>query len=48
MKRLVASAACLSAWLMLLFSGYSLAGAVHLLLAAALVLFPWKAIPSDS
>ncbi len=43
MKRLFASAACLSAWLLLLFSGYSLAGAVHLLLAAALFLFPWKA-----
>ncbi len=49
MRRLVASAACLSAWLMLLFSGYSLGGAAHLLLAAALALFPWRAIsaPDD-
>lgn len=46
MKRLLGSAACLSAWLILLFSGYSLAGAVHLLLAAALILFPWKTISS--
>lgn len=47
MKRLLASAACLSAWLILLFSGFSLGGAVHLLLAGALALFPWKAISSS-
>ncbi len=43
MKRLLASAACLSAWLILLFSGVSLGGAIHLLLVVALVLFPWRA-----
>lgn len=44
MKRLVASAACLSAWLILLFSGVALGGAVHLLMIAALVVFPWRAV----
>ena len=48
MKRLLASAGCLSAWLILLFSGFSLGGAIHLLLVAALVLFPWKAALADS
>ena len=31
-------------WLALLFVGYAAGGAVHLLLAGALVLFPWKAL----
>jgi hypothetical protein len=31
-----------SAWLALLFSGVALGGAVHLLLVAALGLFPWR------
>ena len=44
MRRLYASAACLSTWLVLLFSGFSLGGAVHLLLVAALVLFPWTSL----
>jgi hypothetical protein len=34
--------ACLSAWLVLLFSGVILGKAVYLLLVAALVLFPWR------
>ena len=46
MRRLWISALCVSAWLMLLFSGWSFGGAVHLLLVAAAVLFPWKAAPS--
>ncbi|HEV7785369.1 MAG TPA: hypothetical protein VGQ28_08535 [Thermoanaerobaculia bacterium] len=33
----------ISAWLALLFSGLAFGGAVHLLLVAALVLFPWRA-----
>lgn len=37
-----------SSWLTLLFSGFALHGAVHLLLAAALVLFPWRALPGPS
>jgi hypothetical protein len=32
-----------SAWLALLFAGFAGGGAVHLLLLAALVFFPWKA-----
>jgi len=42
--------ALLSAWLLLLFVGWALGGAVHLLLAVALWLFPWKwlRIPADS
>jgi len=42
----VRSAAALllfSAWLALLFAGLVAGGAVHLLLLAALALFPWKA-----
>jgi hypothetical protein len=31
-----------SSWLALLFSGLALGGAVHLLLAASLGLFPWR------
>lgn len=34
--------AALSAWMLSLFSGWVFNGAVHLLLAAALVLFPWR------
>lgn len=36
-------------WLALLFMGFAAGGAVHLLLAGGLVLFPWKALtPSSS
>lgn len=31
-------------WLALLFVGFAAGGAVHLLLAAALGLFPWRAL----
>lgn len=31
-------------WLALLFMGYAAGGAVHLLLAGALAIFPWKAL----
>ena len=36
------SFALFSLWLALLFSGFSGRGTVHLLLAAALALFPWR------
>lgn len=32
-----------SGWLALLFAGFAGGGAVHLLLLAAVVLFPWRA-----
>jgi len=32
----------LSAWLGMLFIGWTLGGAIHLLLALALALFPWR------
>jgi hypothetical protein len=35
-----------SSWLTLLFVGWTLGGGVHLLLAAALVIFPWRDLPS--
>lgn len=41
-SRLYLSALCLSAWLILLFTGWTFAGATHLLLPAALLLFPWR------
>lgn len=39
--------ALLSAWLVLLMSGVALAGAIHLLLAAALLLFPWRRLGGE-
>jgi hypothetical protein len=41
------SLACLSAWLVLLFAGWAGGGAVHVLFVAALVLFPWRALPGS-
>jgi hypothetical protein len=34
----------LSGWLVALFAGLAGGGAVHLLLAGALLVFPWKAL----
>jgi hypothetical protein len=45
--RAVFSLILISAWLALLFSGLAFGGAVHLFLAAALALFPWRAAASD-
>ena len=42
MARLALSFGLLSAWLALLLLGWSLGGAVHLLLVGALALFPWR------
>lgn len=42
MARLTLSVALLSAWLILLLSGFALGGAIHLLLVASLALFPWR------
>lgn len=39
--RSVLSLLALSGWLVALFAGFAAGGAVHLLLAGALVLFPW-------
>jgi hypothetical protein len=41
--RLFAAAACFATWLVLLFYGFVLGGAVHLLAAAGLALVPWRA-----
>jgi hypothetical protein len=46
MVRAALSVAALSAWLVLLFSGWVAGGAVHALLVAAVVLFPWRAAAS--
>ena len=40
--RLFAAAALVSAWLVLLFFGHALGGAVHLLAAVALAIVPWR------
>lgn len=37
----------LSAWLVLLFAGWIAGGAVHLLLVAAAVVFPWRALKEE-
>jgi hypothetical protein len=42
MARLTLSVALLSAWLILLLSGFAFGGAVHLLLVGSLVSFPWR------
>lgn len=42
--RLLLAAALLSSWLIFLFTGLALGGAVHLLLAAALAVFPWRGL----
>lgn len=42
-SRAALSVAALSAWLVLLFTGWVAGGAAHLLFAAALLLFPWRA-----
>ena len=41
--RAAVSIAALSAWVVALFTGWVLAGATHLLLVVALLLFPWRA-----
>jgi hypothetical protein len=38
--------ALVSGWLTLLFVGWIWGGAVHLLLAAAFLVFPWRALPA--
>ena len=45
--RALLSCLLLSSWLMLLFSGLALGGAVHLLLLASLLVFPWRALPAS-
>jgi hypothetical protein len=40
--RLVCAAACFAAWLVLLFTGFALGGAVHLVAVAGIVLVPWR------
>lgn len=43
MLRAALAVAVLSAWVVVLFSGWVGGGAAHLLLVAALLLFPWRA-----
>ncbi len=45
--RLALSVVALSAWLILLLTGFAAGGAVHLLLAASLILFPWRAAADE-
>ena len=42
MIRAIAATGLLSTWLVLLLSGVALGGAVHLVLLAALVTYPWR------
>ena len=41
MSRAIAATGLLSTWLVLLFSGVALGGAVHVVLLAAVVTYPW-------
>jgi hypothetical protein len=43
--RLFAAAACFAAWLVFLFFGFTLHGAVHLLALAGALVAPWRARP---
>lgn len=45
--RLALAFGLLSAWLVLLLLGWSAGGAVYLLLAAALGVFPWRALRGE-
>jgi hypothetical protein len=40
--------ALVSGWMALLFWGFALGGAVHLLLAAGLALFPWRSASASA
>jgi len=42
--RILISTVLLSGWLILLFVGWTLGGAVYLLLVASLAVFPWKTL----
>jgi hypothetical protein len=42
MLRIAAALLLFTGWLALLFSGFAWGGAVHLLLAGGLALFPWR------
>jgi hypothetical protein len=44
--RLFAAAVCFAAWLVLLFFGFTLRGAVHLLALTGVFVAPWRARPS--
>jgi hypothetical protein len=44
--RLFAAAVFLAAWLVLLFFGFTLHGAVHLLALAGVLVAPWRTRPS--
>lgn len=41
--RLLLACALFSAWLVPLLAGWAFGGAIHLVLLAALVVFPWRA-----
>ncbi|HYG63088.1 MAG TPA: hypothetical protein VEL74_10945 [Thermoanaerobaculia bacterium] len=44
LARAVLALVLFTAWLALLFAGFALGGAVHLLLAGSLALFPWRSL----
>ncbi len=43
--RAAAALLLVSIWMGLLFAGFLLHGALHLLLAGAAVMFPWRSLP---
>jgi hypothetical protein len=43
--RAAAALLLFSTWMALLFAGFLLHGALHLLLVAAALLFPWRSLP---
>jgi hypothetical protein len=49
MLRTAAALLLFTGWLALLFSGFAWGGAIHLLLAGGLALFPWRSlrVPGD-
>jgi hypothetical protein len=45
--RAAVALALISGWMVALFSGLSGRGAIHLVLVAALAVFPWRALRDD-
>jgi hypothetical protein len=41
-QRTLLASALISTWLVCLLAGFALGGAIHILLAGALVVFPWR------
>jgi hypothetical protein len=46
--RIVCALLLVSLWMTLIFTGWVFYGLTHILLAAAVILFPWKSLPRET